>query len=486
MKPLHSLLEGLDVHAVAGDAQVEVAGLAIDSRAVRPGYLFAALPGARADGLDFVEDACTRGARAVLTPHEGFARRGVTVVSAPDARRVFAWIASRFYDDPSQRLATYGVTGTNGKTTTAYMLRAILDAHGGRTGMIGTVEYVLGDRIIPAVRTTPEACDLQRMLAEMVRAGCDAAVMEVSSHAVVQRRIDATHFDVGIFTNLSREHLDYHESMEQYFQAKAAFIRMLGERGNGAHAVINADDAWGARLLRENHLRASAVAYGEGDRAAVRAVDVHCDAEGSRFQLESPWGRGPVRLRIPGQYNVSNALAALGAALAQGVPFETAAEALGAMDGVPGRLEAIPSDRPFRVFVDYAHTDDALERVLRALRDLTQGRLIVVFGCGGDRDATKRPAMGRAAAHLADHAILTSDNPRGEDPLAIIEQIREGFNGSRNYEIEPDRRAAIRRAIEWAREGDVVLIAGKGHENFQQVGARTIPFDDRDVVREML
>ncbi|MCX7819383.1 MAG: UDP-N-acetylmuramoyl-L-alanyl-D-glutamate--2,6-diaminopimelate ligase [Kiritimatiellae bacterium] len=483
---IESLLSVIQPMTVAGPTEPDIAGIAYDSRQVRPGYLFVAIRGAHDDGTRYIDDAIRRGAVAVVAETAVRPRRDVTMLRVEDARRALAEIACAFHGHPSARLEVIGVTGTNGKTTTTFMIRDILAAAGRRPGLIGTVQYEIGDRCIPASRTTPEAPDLQAMLAQMLKAGCGAAVMEVSSHALEQKRVWGVDFDVGVFTNLTHDHLDYHGTIERYFAAKARLFAGLGRMEKRAAAVLNLDDPWGHQLADMIGGWAQIITYGAHPAASVRAEDIETGAEGSRFVLRSPWGDAEVRLAVLGRFNVSNALAALAAAGARGVPVSTMVAALEQFRGAPGRLERIPCDRGFEVFVDYAHTGDALANVLTTLRAVTRRRLIVVFGCGGDRDRAKRPVMGRVAAELADHVILTSDNPRSEDPRAIIEEILAGMPPGTRREMIPDREEAIARAIELARPGDMVLIAGKGHENYQEFARHVVPFDDREVARRLL
>lgn len=483
---LSSLLSEVETLAVAGNAHCEVAGVASDSRQVRPGFVFVAVPGAALDGRAYADDAVARGAVAVVAQGEPAGRGAPCSVSVADARRAVAQLAAAFHGQPARRLQMVGITGTNGKTTTAYMVRECLRRAGRAPGLITTVEYVVGARAIPAARTTPDPVMLQSLLAQMVAAGCRAAVMEVSSHSLVQQRVAGIDYDVGVFTNLTRDHLDYHHTLEEYFRAKALLFTGLGAGARPAAAVLNWDDPWGRRLAQMPELRAERLTYGTGAGAVVQAEGIALSGAGSRFTARTPWGSVPVRLALLGRHNISNALAALAAGGALGLAPEALAEALAGVSLVPGRLEEIPHRHGFQVFVDYAHTDDALEHALATLRELTAGRLIAVFGCGGNRDTTKRPAMGAAAARLADYSVLTSDNPRKEDPAAILAQIRAGFGAATNFEVEPDRAKAIERALALARKGDVVLIAGKGHETFQEFANTTIPFDDRQVARKAL
>lgn len=470
---------------VRGSVQRDIEGVAYDSRQVRPGYLFVALSGQQADGRAFVADAVNRGAVAVLAESECAVPNGVTFIAVQDARQALAEIACAFYGHPSERLRMIGITGTNGKTTTSFFCRDILNAAGVSAGLIGTISYEIGRRRIPAGRTTPEAPDIQAMLDQMLKAGCRAAVMEVSSHGLDQKRVWGIDFDVGVFTNLSQDHLDYHKTMERYFAAKAQLFRSLGQMSKKARAVINMDDSWGMRLANTGGLNAELVMYGRHPNAAVRADEVRSTAEGSTFRLITPWGETETRIRLPGAFNVSNALAAAAACGALGISLEIIAEALGNMRSVPGRLEPVPVARPFKVFVDYAHTPDALANVLETLRPLTRGRLIVVFGCGGNRDRGKRPLMGAVASRAADHVILTSDNPRREDPEAILREIEQGVPAGASVEKEVNRERAIQKALEQAGAGDVVLIAGKGHETYQEFADAVVPFDDREVVQRL-
>lgn len=471
-RTLSELVEDLPQAQVRGSAAVRVSGLRYRSAEVRPGDLFACIPGARADGHDFAAEAVQRGAVALLV--ERFLPLGVTQVRVDRVRDALGPISAAFHGHPSRRLRMVGVTGTNGKTTTTFLLASIFRAHGWRSGVVGTTGVWIGERPTPFPRTTPEAPDLQRLLAEMVEEGVQAVAMEVSSHGLDQRRVDGTRFEVAVFTNLSQDHLDYHPTMEAYFAAKARlFTPALSER-----AVVNHDSPEGRRL-EDGDL--PTVTYGLGPGADVRAEDVRATSEGISFRV----GALQIRSRLRGAFNVENCLAAVATARVLGIDDAAIARGIEALEVVPGRVEAVEAGQPFLVLVDYAHTPDGLENVLRAARPLADGRLIVVFGCGGDRDRGKRPLMGRVATSLADLAIVTSDNPRSEDPLAIIAEIEAGAReGGGRYEIEPDRREAIARAVRVAAPGDVVVIAGKGHETYQELADRTIPFDDRVVARE--
>ena len=460
---------------VAGDPGVEVSALAYDSRRVGPGALFFCVPGGRADGHDFGPQAVADGAAALVVERELEVSAPQVVVA--DARAAMAPLAARLSGDPTAELRVVGVTGTNGKTTTAFLVREILEAAGVRCGLMGTVKQVVGGVEEDVVRTTPEAIELQVAFRRMLEAGDRACAIEVSSHAMALHRADAIHFEVAVFTNLTQDHLDFHADMEDYFAAK----RLLFAAGPRT-AVVNADDEYGRRLAGEFECLTFS---SEGHEADYRAEDVSFDSGGASFTVN---GELAVRTRLPGHFNVSNALAAFVAAVAMGVAPEVAARGLAAAEPPPGRFEPIDEGQAFTVLVDYAHTPDSLENVLRAARRLTAGRLISVFGAGGDRDRDKRPKMGRAGAELSDLAIVTSDNPRSEEPAAIVAEVLAGTEGgAAEVESEVDRRAAIALALGRARPGDTVVIAGKGHEQGQEFAdGRKLPFDDRLVAREEL
>jgi UDP-N-acetylmuramoyl-L-alanyl-D-glutamate--2,6-diaminopimelate ligase len=483
---LESLTRIIQPLTVRGPLNVDIEGIAYDSRHVRDRYLFVALRGRHQNGAKFIDEAIRRGAVAVVSEDDAWTRRDIAHIRVADARLALAEISCAFYDRPSERIEVIGITGTNGKTTTSYMCREMLWAAGRPAGLIGTVRYEIGKRIIPATRTTPEAPDVQFMLDQMVRAGCKSAVMEVSSHALDQKRTWGIDYDVGVFTNLTRDHLDYHQSMQNYFDAKSQLFRGLGQLEKRAAAVINIDDPWGMQLANTPGMTADLITYGLHAAAMARAEDIELSPDRSAFTFVSPWGQARVELRLLGRYNVFNALAAMSACGFLGMEPAQMAAALGAMTAVPGRLERVSGGKGFSVFVDYAHTDDALANVLATLRELRPTRLITVFGCGGNRDRTKRPLMGAVAARLSHHVLVTSDNPRKEDPEAIVRDILVGMEGAPNYEVVVDREQAIARAIGMARPGDIVLIAGKGHENYQEFANTIIPFDDRDVARRYL
>jgi UDP-N-acetylmuramoyl-L-alanyl-D-glutamate--2,6-diaminopimelate ligase len=466
--------------APASAADLEISGLAYDTRAVRAGTLFFCVPGFTRDGHEFAPEAIARGAVALVV--ERGLGLAVPEIEVPSVRAAMAPAAAAFYRDPTAELETIGVTGTNGKTTTAFLAHALLEADGRQTGLLGTVKSVIAGSERPVERTTPEAIDLQRTFREMLDGGDVACAMEVSSHALDLHRADAIHFAVAIFTNLTQDHLDFHGTMEEYFLAK----RRLFAGGRHRHAVINVDDPYGARLAAEFP---EALTFAVDRDATYRASDVATDLTGSRFTVHGPDGATALRSPLPGLFNVYNVLGALAAVRAVGVPVDVAAGAIETAGSVPGRFEPVDAGQDFAVLVDYAHTPDSLENVLRAARGLaTQSagaRVHVVFGCGCDRDRGKRPLMGEIAVRLADRVIVTSDNPRSEEPEAIIKEILVGTGPG--IEHDADRRAAIHAAIAAARPGDVVVIAGKGHEQGQEFeGGRKIPFDDITVARETL
>ena len=460
--------------AAPGDAGPEITGLAYDSRAAGPGTLFFAVPGFTSDGHDFAPRAIEQGAAALVVQRP--LGLGVPEIVVPSVRTVMAPVAAAFHGDPTARLDVVGITGTNGKTTTAFLVRALLEAAGRQTGLLGTVTSVVGGVRREVQRTTPEAIDLQRDFAAMGQGGDVACAMEVSSHALELHRADAIHWAVALFTNLTQDHLDFHPTMEDYFAAK----RRLFEAGPRA-AVINLDDPYGRRLATDfPDARTFSL---DGQDADLVALDVRTGLQGSTFRVDGLEVRSP----LPGRFNVANVLGAIAAARALGVDDATIAAALPRAGRVPGRFEPVEEGQPFAVLVDYAHTPDSLENVLRAARDLTERRVVTVFGCGGDRDRGKRPVMGDIARRLSDHTVVTSDNPRSEDPGAIIGEIVAGAGTGPDLEAIEDRRAAIARAVELAEPGDVVVVAGKGHEQGQELaGGRKVPFDDVAVAREAL
>ncbi len=462
----------------AGAAPIEITSLAYDSRAVTAGTLFFCVPGSHSDGHEHAAEALARGAVALVV--ERPLGLGVPELAVPSARAAMAPIAVRFHGDPSASLRVVGVTGTNGKTTSVFLIAGLLAAGGEQCGLLGTVKSVIGGREGPVIHTTPEAIDLQASFRSMLDGGDRACAMEVSSHALAQGRVDGTHFAAALFTNLTQDHLDYHETMEEYFAAKRRLFEL-----SPAVRVVNVDDPYGRRLLDRHP---DAVTFALEQAADYGARELRFGVAGASFVARTPEGELELRTRLPGRFNVANALGALATARALGVPLQAIADALPAIAPAPGRFQALDEGQPFTVLVDYAHTPDSLANVLSAARSLTEHRLISVFGCGGDRDRGKRPQMGRISAGLADLTIVTSDNPRSEDPGAIVAEIFAGVpDGAAAVEAIVDRRAAIAAAVSLARAGDVVVIAGKGHEQGQEfAGGRKLPFDDAQVARAEL
>jgi UDP-N-acetylmuramoyl-L-alanyl-D-glutamate--2,6-diaminopimelate ligase len=481
---LAKLLEGVAGLEMGADPAAEISLLAYDSRRVGPGSLFFAIAGESIDGHQFITSALESGAVAVVSERaapEGLATRWVRVAKI---RRALAAAARSFYGAPDSRLLVLGVTGTNGKTTTAFLLESILRAAGVPAGLFGTVEYRVGGRVLPALNTTPESLDLFLYFSQLLEAGAKAAVMEVSSHALAQERVWGVHFSAAVFTNLTRDHLDYHKDFGGYFAAKRRLFEGLGAPPPKL-AVINAGDDWGARLLELPYSRR--ITYALSSEAQVRVRHFTQSDSGIKSTLVTPEGRLEIESPLMGQANLANILAATATALGLGVSSEAIVQGIRNLTSVPGRFERVDEGQPFLVIVDYAHTDDALRNLLRTARDLTRKRLIAVFGCGGDRDRAKRPLMGEVVGSLSDVPVLTSDNPRSEDPLRIINDAMVGLQrAGKPYLTEVDRRAAIAKALGQAREGDVVVIAGKGHEMYQVFKDRTEPHDDREVARQVL
>jgi UDP-N-acetylmuramoyl-L-alanyl-D-glutamate--2,6-diaminopimelate ligase len=481
--PTATLLDALADKTVQGTIPAAVSGVAYDSRRVQPGELFVAVPGLKQDGRRFVEEALTRGAAAVVLERPDVLEgRSTGRVLVPSSREALARLADAYFGHPSGALTVVGITGTNGKTTTSYLVDAVLSARGQRTGLIGTVQYRIGTEIIGAGQTTPEAVELQSLLRRMVNAGVTAVAMEVSSHALALSRVDGIDFDVAVFTNLTQDHLDFHGTMDTYRETKRRLFALLAAGPKpGRTAVVNADDPSGVSMVAG--LPLAALTYGIREPADVRPARWSSGAEGIRMSVQTPAGDLDIASPLVGEHNVMNLLAAAGVGVALEMAPQAIGRALGSVGSVPGRFERVEAGQPFLVVVDYAHTPDALERTLETARKLvgTGGRLGVVFGCGGDRDRGKRPLMGAIAARLCDHVWITSDNPRSEPPEAIIADIVAGIQGGPmdRHETLPDRKVAIQRALAWARAGDVVVIAGKGHETYQVIGSEVFPFDDR-------
>ena len=478
-RALAEVLEAVPPLRPAGDVgPVVVTGCTLDSRSVQPGDLYAALPGARAHGADFLDQVVQRGAAAVLTDPAGAeraTRAGLPALVAEDPRAVLGEVAAHVHGHPAAAMTVLGVTGTNGKTTTSYLLEAGLRASGAVPGLVGGVETRIAGDVVPSVRTTPEATDLQGLFAVMRERGVTAVAMEVSSHALTLGRVDGVVYDAAAFTNLTQDHLDFHRDMAEYEAAKASLFTPRRAR----HGVVNLDDPAGRRLA----VQPTIPTWGYGEGGDWQVSELESGPAGSRFRLRGPGVDLAAGVRLPGDYNVRNAVAAVASLVAAGVDAQAAVEGVAGLPGVPGRMERVDEGQPFLAVVDFAHTPDAVRTLLQAVGAVAAGRVLVVLGCGGDRDRGKRPLMGRAAVAGADVAVLTSDNPRGEDPLAILAEVASDAPGA---VVEPDRRAAIAHAVGLARPGDSVVVAGKGHETGQEVAGTVTPFDDRVVLRELL
>lgn len=474
---LHELLQNTGMTAEAMDTDREITAITCDSRRVEPGCLFVCIDGTAVDGHRFAAAAEADGAAAVVVQRDMGLR---TQLLTDNSRRAWAEICANWFGRPSERLHLIGVTGTNGKTTTTTLIKSMLEHAGHKVGLIGTIQNMVGDRVLPARHTTPDSYDLQSMLALMVVEGCDYCVMEISSHALDQQRVAGCFCDIGIFTNLTQDHLDYHKTMENYLAAKKRLFSMCRT------GIVNLDDAAAPEMMRE--VPCELVTYSAtSDRADYVARNIRHRADGVDFELVGIGQIGRVRMRIPGQFSVYNGLAAATACLTAGMDFQTVVEALSAAEGVKGRAEVVPTGRDFTVVIDYAHTPDGIENICRTLKECCKGRLVTLFGCGGDRDKTKRPKMGAIAAALSDYLVITSDNPRSEAPEAIIRDILAGLEGTKTpYTVIENRVEAIRWAIAHAQPGDTLLLAGKGHETYQILADGVIHLDEREVVAEAL
>lgn len=481
---LVELWDFMDIKEVKGDVNITVRGVSYDSRKVKPGYMFICVEGFNVDGHDFIEEAIEKGANSLLVQKEvKVDKEGVTVIRVEDTRKAMAAVGHVFYGFPSQKLKVIGVTGTNGKTTTTYLIKSILEEAGYKVGLVGTIVNKIGDREIPSQRTTPEALDLHRLFQDMVLSGVDYVVMEVSSHSLELGRVGYVDFDIGIFTNLSRDHLDFHGTLENYLEAKLKLFKST-DRMN----IINADDSVKDTIInRIKHLPTPIFTYGVKNRADYTASEIELAPGAVKYNLVWKESRIPIEVKIPGMFTVYNSLAAASAMMAEGIPVEYIQQGLKQAEGVKGRFETVETGRGFSIIIDYAHTPDGLEKVLSAVREFAKGRIITLFGCGGNRDREKRPVMGDVAGRLSDFVIITSDNPRKEEPHLIIDEILPGVERTGcSYICIVDRRKAIEYALEMAREGDVIILAGKGHETYQELADRTIEFDERKIVREIL
>jgi UDP-N-acetylmuramoyl-L-alanyl-D-glutamate--2,6-diaminopimelate ligase len=483
---LKTLLAATPVRQIIGTPDRRVENIAYDSRRVQRNGMFVALRGEKSDGHEFIGQAIEKGASVIVAEREETNPRAACVV-VENTRIALADFSATFYGHPARKLKLAGVTGTNGKTTTTFLIKHICERAGSRCGLIGTVRYEIGERVLPAIRTTPESLDLQELLAQIANAGCTAAAMEVSSHALAQDRTRGLEWNVAVFTNLTQDHLDFHGTMQSYFESKAKLFTGLSnqKRKRKPVAIVNIDDRYGEQLLEKLGKSIAVITYGMGVRADFRASNYRVEFSGTSYQLDARGKSYLVRVPLIGRFNVTNSVAALAASSALGINLRDAVFSLGKSPQVPGRLELVPAKRQFQVFVDYAHTPDALGNVLKTLRELEPNRLIAVFGCGGNRDRQKRPLMAEIVDRHADYAIITSDNPRKENPDTIIAAIEKGFRSNR-YEKITDRTQAISHAIALARPRDIVLIAGKGHENYQEFADHTIPFDDIQVARRAI
>lgn len=487
---LGDLFRGVDVVATKGDMATGIAGISYDSRKVRPGFAFVCVEGYKTDGHIYVKAAIENGAAAVVAQKPVEVPEGLPLILVRDSRQALALMAAAFAGYPARKLKMTGVTGTNGKTTTVFLIEKILQEAGYKTGLIGTIMNKIGDRVLPVTNTTPESLDLQLLLQEMADNTVSHVVMEVSSHALELDRVAGVAYDTAVFTNITQDHLDFHQSMENYLAAKQKLFTNLNRdfaKSGAKHAIINIDDPRAGELVKVS--AAPVVTFGIEHECNIKANNINLRANGMTFDVSAPGGEMTLNLHLTGRFNVYNALAAIAVGFVNDIDLPVIKTALESVKGVPGRLEKVDEGQPFAVFVDYAHTPDGLDNIIKAARALTKNRVITLFGCGGDRDRTKRPIMGEIAARLSDYAVLTSDNPRTEDPLIILSEVETGVRRAADpskYSVIPDRREAIAHAIGLAQPGDVVLIAGKGHETYQLVQDKILHFDDREVAREIL
>jgi len=470
------LFIGLKIEKCYGSFDIEIKGIAYDSRRVKEGFLFVAIKGFLTDGHKYIKDALKRGAVAVVVEHEVDLHPEITFIKVTDTRQALALLSSAFYNYPSQKLSLVGVTGTNGKTTTTYITKSILNSWDKKVGLLGTIQYIIADRVITASHTTPESLDLQRYLSDMVENGVEYVVFEVSSHSLALKRVEGCSFKVAVFTNFTQDHLDFHGTMDNYLKAKKKIFGYLTHDGS---AVLNWDDPTVRSIAGE--LRCRVITYGFGDGAMLKAKDVKSNMSGLSFKVQTPDTEFSVTSPLVGRNNAYNILAAVSSAYALGVGEEAIVNGVREVKPIPGRFERVELGQGFLAVVDYAHTEDALRRLIEEARNITRGKVITVFGCGGDRDRDKRAKMGSAASQLSDFVIVTSDNPRTEEPEKIISEVTAGITKN-NYAVLPDRAEAIRAAVEMARDGDTVLIAGKGHEDYQEIKGIRYPFSDREVL----
>lgn len=491
MKTLKDIISTLDVQQVQGNQNVSIQDITADSRAVKPNSLFIALDGATVDGHNYIDKAVDAGAVAVIVSKPVTVPADVCVITVDDTRQAMMVCVPYFFDYPANRMRMVGVTGTNGKTTTTHMIRHILKAQGFKVGVIGTVHIMIGDTSYPIHNTTPDVVDLQHILHQMVQENVEYCVMEVSSHALALGRVSGVEFDTAVFTNLTQDHLDFHKTFENYLAAKCKLFEQVSAPNqvkDNKGAVINIDDSYGYRVMEKT--MAPTITYSTLGKGTLNASDVHMSTKNSQYTVNYKGESYPVSMNTTGLFNVYNTLAAIGACLQEGISMEAIDTALKTFSSVPGRFELIEEGQDFAVVVDYAHTPDGLQNILETAKVIKENRIIIVFGCGGDRDATKRPIMGRIAAEYGDKIYVTSDNPRTEDPVQIVKDVevgvKEALREGTSYEVIVDRREAINHAIHDAKAGDIVIIAGKGHENYQILKNETIHFDDREEARKAL
>ncbi|WP_434577364.1 UDP-N-acetylmuramoyl-L-alanyl-D-glutamate--2,6-diaminopimelate ligase [Thermoanaerobacterium thermosaccharolyticum] len=476
---LADVLKDIEYTIVKGNVDVDIRGICYDSRNSKDGSMFVAIKGFKSDGADYIGDAIERGAVAVLVDGEISIDKDITLIKVQNTRKSLAKIASNYYGDPSKQLFLIGVTGTNGKTSVTYMIKSILESQNNKVGLIGTIQNMIGDKVYPTERTTPESLDLQRYLRLMVDEGVKYVVMEVSSHSLALNRVDECDFDIAVFTNLTQDHLDFHKTMDDYANAKAKLFRMAKTA-----CVINIDDDYSSLIIENSN--AKVVTYGIKDYAYIMAKDIKNDIKGAKYTVQIEDIKSDIALKIPGLFSVYNSLAAISVAFILGIPLQSVKIALKDVK-IKGRFEVLDIDAPYNVVIDYAHTPDGLENLMKAFGEYDTGRKILLFGCGGDRDKGKRPKMGEVAGKYADFVIITSDNPRSEDPMQIISEIEMGIKNTKcPYKIIENRKEAIKYALSIAKDNDIVILAGKGHETYQVLKDRVIDFDEREMVKEIL